>query len=251
MVPQEARAADGRDPVEYADVYNREAAAQFPWNEARVGIYSQRLGIVQRLIDKHSIWGPENGLGALIPEMIIVSLRGYPYAMPDMVGGNQYEEDRADKELLVRWAEASALMPLIQFSVGPWHFDQETVRLCREVSALHARFAPVILALAHQAPRTGEPILAPLWYEAPTDPATFTITDQFMLGPDVVVAPVLTRGATTRDFYLPAGDWRDLQHGQVVSGGRWVRGYPAPLGVLPVFVRAGSAAERAAQTPAK
>jgi alpha-glucosidase (family GH31 glycosyl hydrolase) len=246
MVPQEARPSDGKDPIEYCDNYNRETTAHFTWNETRVGIYSQRLGIVQRLIDKHSIWGAENGLAALIPEMIIVSLRGYPYAMPDMVGGNQYESDRADKELLIRWAQASALMPLLQFSIGPWHFDEETVRLVREASELHLRFAPLIVALAKQAPRTGEPILAPLWYHAPKDASTFDITDEFMLGPDVLVAPVLTKGATTRDLYLPAGRWRELGGATAVDGGQWLRKHPAPLDTLPVFVRVGSTAEKIA-----
>jgi alpha-glucosidase (family GH31 glycosyl hydrolase) len=246
MVPQEARASDGKDPIEYCDNYNRETTAHYQWNETRVGIYSQKLGIVQRLIDKHSIWGPENGLQALIPEMIIVSLRGYPYAMPDMIGGNQYDDDRADRELLIRWAQASALMPLIQFSVGPWHFDEETVRAAREASRLHVRFAPLIIELARQAPRTGEPILAPLWYHAPKDPATFDITDQFMIGPDLLVAPVLQKGATARDLYLPAGKWRDLKSGEVLEGGRWLRKHPAPLDVLPLFVRPGSTADKLA-----
>lgn len=244
MVPQESRAADGKDPIEYCDNYNRETTAHFTWNETRVGIYSQKLGVVQRLIDKHSIWGPENGLQALIPEMIIVSLRGYPYAMPDMIGGNQYDNDRADKELMIRWAQASALMPLIQFSIGPWHFDEETVRLSREASLLHIRFAPVIIELARQAPKTGEPILLPLWYHAPRDPQTHDINDQFMLGNDVVVAPVVTKGATKRDLYLPAGRWRDLKTAEVVEGGRWLKAHPAPLDTLPVFVREGSGAEK-------
>jgi hypothetical protein len=244
MVPQEGRASDGKDPIEFCDVYNREATAKWPWNETRVGIYSQKLGIVQRLIDKQSIWGPENGLQALVPEMITVSLRGYPYAMPDMVGGNQYNDDKADKELMIRWAQASALMPLLQFSIGPWHFDDETVRLAREASLLHVKFAPLIIAMARAAPKTGEPILAPLWYHAPADPATFAITDQFMLGPDVVVAPVVVKGATARDVYLPAGDWRDLKTGAVTPGPRLLRAHPAPLDVLPVFVREGSAAQK-------
>ena len=246
MVPQEARASDGKDPIEYCDNYNRETTAHYQWNETRVGIYSQKLGIVQRLIDKHSIWGPENGLAALIPEMIIVSLRGYPYAMPDMIGGNQYDNDRADKELLIRWAQASALMPLVQFSVGPWHFDEETVRLAREASRLHVRFAPLIIELARQAPKTGEPILAPLWYHAPRDAQTFDINDQFLIGPDLLVAPVLQKGATARDLYLPAGKWRDLKSGEVIEGGKWLRKHPAPLEVLPVFVREGSRAEKLA-----
>ena len=246
MVPQESRAADGKDPIEYCDNYNRETTAHYQWNETRVGIYSQKLGVVQRLIDKHSIWGPENGLAALIPEMIIVSMRGYPYAMPDMIGGNQYDNDRADKELLIRWAQASALMPLIQFSIGPWHFDEQTVTAARKASQLHVRFAPLIIQLARQAPRTGEPILAPLWYQAPRDASTHGINDQFMLGNDVVVAPVVQKGATTRDLYLPAGKWRDLESGKVLEGGAWLRGHPAPLEVLPVFVRQGSAAEKLA-----
>jgi myogenesis-regulating glycosidase len=246
MVPQESRASDGKDPIEYCDNYNRETTAHYQWNETRVGIYSQKLGVVQRLIDKHSIWGPENGLAALIPEMIIVSLRGYPYAMPDMIGGNQYDNDRADKELLIRWAQASALMPLVQFSVGPWHFDDETVRLAREASKLHVRFAPLIIELAKQAPRTGEPILAPLWYHAPKDATTFDINDQFMIGPDLLVAPVVQKGAVARDLYLPAGKWRDLKSGEVLDGGRWLRKHPAPLDVLPVFVRPGSTAEKLA-----
>ncbi|HXU80310.1 MAG TPA: glycoside hydrolase family 31 protein [Polyangia bacterium] len=246
MVPQEARAADGKDPIEYCDNYNRETTAHYQWNETRVGIYSQKLGVVQRLIDKHSIWGPENGLAALIPEMIIVSLRGYPYAMPDMIGGNQYDSDRADKELLIRWAQASALMPLIQFSIGPWHFDAETVRLAREASQLHLRFAPLIIELARQAPKTGEPILRPLWYQAPKDPATFDVNDQFMIGDDLLVAPVLQKGATARDLYLPAGKWRDLKSGAVVEGSKWLRHHPAPLDVLPVFVRVGTRAEKLA-----
>jgi alpha-glucosidase (family GH31 glycosyl hydrolase) len=176
--------------------------------------------------------------------MITVSMRGYPYTMPDMVGGNQYNDDRADKELMIRWAQASALMPLLQFSIGPWHFDDETVKLVRAASELHVKLAPLIVEMAQAAPRTGEPILAPLWYHAPRDPATFAVTDQFMLGPDVVVAPVVKKGAVARDLYLPAGRWRDLASGTVVEGGRAVAGHPAPLAVLPVFLREGSKADR-------
>ena len=88
------------------DFYTRETAAHFPWSEARVGIYSQPLGIVQRLIDKNSVWGAENGLAAVIPEALITSMRGFVYVMPDMVGGNQYDSDKIDADLLVRWAQS-------------------------------------------------------------------------------------------------------------------------------------------------
>src|SRR5262249_35550137 len=68
LVPRDVRSAGNITDAQYADVYNREATAHFPWNETRVGIYSQPLGIVQRLIDKHSRWGNDNGFAAIIPE---------------------------------------------------------------------------------------------------------------------------------------------------------------------------------------
>jgi alpha-glucosidase (family GH31 glycosyl hydrolase) len=225
--------------VQYQDIYNRETAAHFQWQETRVGVYSQPLGVVQRLIDKNSVWGIENGLASVVPEAINVSLRGYFYLMPDMIGGNQYGDDKIEKELIIRWAQASALMPLMQFSRGAWHFDEETVRLCREASELHVKFTPYILRLAKDSLKNGEPILRPLWYNAPDDAAALAITDQFMLGNDVVAAPVVTKGAVSRDIYLPTGAWKDLKTGKVFQGGQWLKAYPAPIDVLPVFLREG------------
>jgi len=226
--------------AQYSDVYNKEATAQFTYNETRVGVYSQPLGIVQRLIDKNSVWTNKNGLQSLIPEAILSSVRGFQYLMPDMVGGNQYDNDTIDKELIIRWAQASALMPLLQFSWGPWHFDQEAIDRVREASELHIQFAPYIFDLATRARTTGEPILAPLWYHAPKDSDTYRIVDEYMVGGDVVVAPVLTKGASTRDLYLPAGNWRDYNTGESRQGGRWLRAYSAPLNRLPLFVRDSS-----------
>ena len=242
LVPRDLRSMKPIGPAEYADIYNREATAHFAWEETRVGIYSQPLGIVQRLIDKHSVWGRENGLAAILPEAITVSMRGFPFVMPDMIGGNQYDDDRIGKELLIRWAQASALMPLMQFSWGPWHFDDEAVRLSREASRMHMRFSPFIVTLAEAAQRTGEPILRPLWFNFPDDRECAAITDQFMLGEEVVIAPVTAQGAVRRDVYLPRGRWRDDKNGKLIEGGRWVKNHPAPLDTLPLFIREGSRA---------
>ena len=221
----------------FPDVYNQEAAAHFPWSAARVGIYSQPLGIVQRLIDKNSVWGTDNGLASVVPEAIQTSMRGFTYVMPDMVGGNQYDSDRIDKELLIRWAQASALMPMMQFSLGPWHFDEETVRLCCEASNLHIQFSSQIQKLAAAVPKTSEPILRPIWYNVPGDHDAENITDEFMLGDSILVAPVTRPNARTRDIYLPEGNWRILQTKQLMTGGRLLRDYPAPLDTLPIFIR--------------
>lgn len=237
LVPIDLLPARSTTAAEFPDVYNRETTVHFPWSEARVGTYSQPLGIVQRLIDKESVWGKDNGLAATLPEAIMSSMRGFAYVMPDMVGGNQYENDKIDKELLIRWAQASALMPLLQFSFGPWHFDDETVRLCREASELHMKFSPYIIKLANDVPKTGEPILRPIWYNFPTDKAAQDITDEFMVGDAVLVAPVLVKGATARDIYLPEGQWRDYKSGRIVEGGRKLVSHPAPIDTLPLFIR--------------
>ena len=240
FVVRDAKPMHPMTAAEYPDAYNEATTAHYGWNETRVGIYSQPLGIVQRLQDKNSVWGRENGLGALLPEALTTSLRGFFFLMPDMVGGNQYDGDTIEPELMIRWAQASALMPLLQFSVGPWHHGPEAVRLCREASQLHLAFAPYTYRLAEATTRTGEPILAPLFYHSPDDAETFRVTDQFMLGPDVVVAPVVTKGAVARDLYLPKGRWVDYRTKKPVEGGRWLKGYAAPLDVLPVFVREGA-----------
>ncbi len=239
LVPRDLRTFVPVTATEYADYYNREAVAYFPYNESRVGAYSQSTGIVQRLQDKQTSWSNRNGLAAVISQVFTVSLRGFFYVMPDIVGGNEYGRDPLDKELLVRWAQASALMPMIQFSKGPWHFDAEAQKLIQDVSRLHLEFSPYIYQLAEESRSDGEPIIAPLWYHAPDDSNTFAIVDEFMVGPNVVVAPVLVKGGTSRDIYLPAGTWLDRKTGALVKGGGWLRGYAAPLDTLPVFLKQG------------
>jgi alpha-glucosidase (family GH31 glycosyl hydrolase) len=240
LVPVDLESAAHISAAEFPDVYVRNIVTYFPWSEARVGSYAQSSGIVQRLIDKNSVWGTDNGLASVVPEAIMNSMRGFVYVMPDMVGGNQYDNDKIDSELLVRWAQMSTLMPLTQFSLGPWHFDNETLRLCREASDLRAKLFPYIWKLAQAAPKTGEPILRPVWYNFPAERAADGITDEFMLGTSVLVAPVVTKGATTRDIYLPPGQWRDYNSGKRIEGGQILRDYPAPLSILPVFVQGGA-----------
>jgi myogenesis-regulating glycosidase len=237
----DAKPAHPMTAPEYPDYFVREATSHYGWNETATGIYCQRLGIVKRLIDLDSKWDVVNGLAAVLPQALNASMHGFPFLMPDMVGGNQYGKDTLDAELLVRWAQASALMPVLQFSVGPWHYGPETVRLCRAATEMHLAFAPLIHQLAEAAALDGEPIIGSLVYHYPQDPATFTITDQFMLGPNVIVAPVVIKGATQRDIYLPSGRWIDHKTKEVKKGGVWLHQYPAPLDTLPIFVREGVA----------
>jgi alpha-glucosidase (family GH31 glycosyl hydrolase) len=88
----------------------------------------------------------------------------------------------------------------------------------------------------------GEPLLRPLLLDDPTDPETWRIADQFRLGRDLLVAPVVAEGATVRRLYLPAGDWHDFWTGAPLTGSRWLT-VPAPLDRIPVFIRTGARLE--------
>lgn len=216
-----------------------EVGACYPYNEYRAGFGMQGLPLVHRLADKHHSWD-ENGVAALVPNELCQGILGYPFTCPDMIGGGEYQSFSAhsanlDAELFVRYAQCAALMPMMQFSAAPWRvLPPEYAALCVDAARLHLAFAPRIKALAREAAATGEPIVRYMEYQFPGE-GMACITDQFMLGSDVLAAPVLEKGARTRQVCLPRGTWR-YADGTVFEGGQTVT-VDAPLHVLPYFIR--------------
>ena len=172
--------------------------------EVRVGVRTQRLPVFVRMMDKESRWGDDNGLATLIPHVLTFGLLGYPFALPDMVGGNAYH-GLPDRELYVRWLEANVLMPAIQLSIPPWHYDEEVVKITQKMLQIRQQYADLIVDLARESTNTGAPIVRPLWWLAPTDDVAQTVDDEFLLGDSLLVAPVIVRSATSRPVYLPLG----------------------------------------------
>jgi alpha-glucosidase (family GH31 glycosyl hydrolase) len=216
----------------------------FQLNELRVSWLTQSLGLVQRLRDKAPNWGKEDGLGTLIPHGLTEGFIGYPYFCPDMIGGGLLDPQfsgkdfqNLDRELFIRWTQASALMPMMQFSYAPWKLDDEAVNICRKYAQLHAQLGDYIYSLAKKAQETGMPIARPLFFTFPEDERTYTISDAFMLGDKFLVAPVLQKGVVSRSVYLPGGTWVDFWSGDVYEGGKTLENYPAPLDKLPLFQR--------------
>ena len=95
--------------------------------------------------------------------------------------------------------------------------------------------ACTLIDLAKRVVSHGEPIIRPMWYAAPDDARTFTISNQFMFGDDIMVAPVLEQGHRERNVYFPHGTWID-QHGKQFTGPS-VAKVLAPLEELPYFKR--------------
>jgi len=209
--------------------------------ETRTAWLSQGRRIVWRQGGKDSHWGLDNGLAAVVSLGLHMSLMGYDLFMPDMIPG-RVQTMAADAplptdELMVRWTEVSAFMPVMQFSYLPWNYGPATAAACRAYALAHKALAPYLAACATD--RTA-PVVRPLWYDQPDRTDLYGIADAFLLGPDLLAAPVLEEGATARDVILPRGRWRDVWTGDVHEEDA-LDSHPAPCPGIPVFVRAENA----------
>jgi alpha-glucosidase (family GH31 glycosyl hydrolase) len=222
---------------QYADRYVQWIAAHFAWTEVRAGWRSQRHGLMFREWDKWSRWGLDNGLHSVLTQALTLSVIGYPFVLPDMIGGNAYSGERPDRELLIRWTQLTALLPSMQFSIPPWIYDDETDTICRRYAALHGEIAPYIQSLVQQALRDGTPLVRPLFWHTNNDQTALAVDDQFMLGDLLLVAPVMNPGQRNRNIYFPEGRWRDRWNGAIFDGPCWQEHYAAPLETLPLFER--------------
>ncbi len=205
--------------------------------EMRAGWFGQHIPVLFRMFDKNSEWGLENGMASVLTQYLALGMIGYPFVMPDMLGGNEYVV-KCDDELMIRWAQMNALMPCIQYSILPWRdeFAPTTNEIVKKFHDLRATFADEFIRLADIAARTQMPIVRPLFFQFPDDAVTYGIEDQFMLGDRYLVAPVLEKGATSRGVYIPAGKWAALDDpDEIHDGPKWVEQYPAPIERLPAF----------------
>lgn len=195
-----------------------------------------------------AVWTGDNYAGwehlALsIPMLTNMSVSGVPFVGCDVGGFN----DMPSGELYARWFQVAALTPFFRsHSVGwvgnkePWEFGEEFTKINRQTVELRYKFLPYLYTLFWEHERTGAPVMRPLWYEFPGDKQTYLINDQYMVGGDVLVAPVVKEGMRTRSVYLPAGtDWVDWRTGETFTGGQAIT-IKVPLDRLPIYVRVGA-----------
>jgi len=226
------------NPSEYTRLYVQNVASKFALCEVRTGHQNQDLSLFTRMGDRFSTWGLSNGLRSLIPTLLTSGLAGYPFCLPDMIGGNAYFGQKPDMELMVRWAQVNALMPAMQFSIAPWDLSKEADVLCQQVLSMRNELVGDLLTLAKEAGDALAPICRPMWWLDPEDEETYLIKDQFVMGDDVIVAPVVHRGHTSRDVYLTAGLWADMLNPKTTyNGGQWIQKFDAPLHKLPCFIK--------------
>ncbi len=236
FLPADAVTHQKINPNEYTQIYVDAVAKHHRLTEVRSGWKNQTAPIFFRQWDKTTSWGLDNGLHSVLTGILALGLACYPFVLPDMIGGNEYDE-KADAEMMIRWTQLNALLPAMQFSLPPWEYGEESAILCRRYANLHTEFAPKIFVFAKEAAQTGSPIIRPVFWLAPNDEHALACDDEFLLGDDILVAPVLFPNMRARDIYLPPGQWRDHWTKQVFSGATMLKEYPATLNILPIFER--------------
>ncbi|KAJ8336997.1 hypothetical protein SKAU_G00382170 [Synaphobranchus kaupii] len=232
-----------RDPSLYTRRYSEMATPFKERAELRVGYQSQNISCFFRIMDRDSVWGYELGLKSIIPTVLTISILGYQFVLPDMIGGNVYPnrtyggQRLPDRELYIRWLELSAFMPAMRFSVPPWEYDATVVDIARKFTKLHETLvAPRVLELAAEVLDTGDPIIRPLWWIATEDEAAYKIDSQFLIGDDLMVAPVLEPGKQERDIYLPAGRWESYRGEYYDKGPMLLTDYHVDLNEIAYFL---------------
>jgi alpha-D-xyloside xylohydrolase len=193
-----------------------------------------------------------------VPAGLNIGLSGIPWWTTD-IGGFMGGDPSTPyfRELIVRWFQYGAFCPLFRLhgvrqpftddgrgsGTGAdnevWSFGEQAYEIIRRLLLLRERLKPYILKQMAEASRSGLPPMRPLFVDFPDDPACWTVEDQFLFGPDLLVAPVLDQGQTRRKLYLPPGEWIEAWDGGSQAGETWIE-VEAPLARIPVFWRSGS-----------
>lgn len=253
-------------PLEYAKAFyeGQKAAGQKDIvNLVRcVWAGSQKYGVVLWSGDVHSTF---ESLQKQVVAGLNAGLSGISWWTTDIggfTGGNVH--DPQFHELLTRWFQFGTFCPVMRlhgfrepaeqtiehadrmfnqpFGSGAFNeiykYPRPTYEILRKYLFMREAIRPYVMEQMKEAHTDGTPVMRPLFYDFAKDGQTWDISDEYMFGPDVLVAPILHAGQTKRDVYLPAGeDWIDINTKQTYHGGQTVT-VDCPLDTLPLFTRA-------------
>lgn len=232
-----------------------------PWSLHRTGYTgAQRYG---GWIWSGDIDGTWETLAAQVSVGLNHSLSLTPFWGTDT--GGFFPTPELTGELYARWFQFSAFCPLFRShgrtwklrlpwswntgEFGPVEHNQgpaeselhnaEVEPICRKYLELRYRLLPYNYTLVREACDTGLPLMRALWLHYPDDPEAVKLGDEYLWGRNLLVAPVVEKGAKVRRLYLPAGTWYDWWTGEKVTGPRWLE-RPVDLATLPLYARAGA-----------
>lgn len=189
--------------------------------------------------DNRSFW---EHLQMALPMCMNLGVSGVPFCGPD-VGGFAHD---ANGQLLARWTQFGTFTPYFRnHSVlgsvrqEPWSFGEEYEKVVKQYIQERYVWLPYLYTLFKEASMTGVPVMRPLVLEYPNDENTFNLSDQFMIGSNVIVAPIITPDTYHRVVYLPEGQWINYWTEEKLEGGKHHL-VKAELEILPIFIKAGA-----------
>ncbi len=222
---------------------------------------SQRYGALVWSGDIHSSF---RSMRSQLRAGLNMGLAGIPWWTTDIGGFHSGDiNDPHFHECLIRWFQYGAFCPVFRlhgdrephsaplgtegggkFGSGAanevWSYGEKAFEIFKKYMLLRERLRPYIGGLMTAAHEKGSPPMRPLFYDFPKDSNAWDIDDQYMFGPDILVAPVLYEGARSRRVYLPEGaDWMSTIDGRLYNGGQWIES-EAPIETMPVFMRNGA-----------
>jgi alpha-D-xyloside xylohydrolase len=247
-------------PGQYIAAYNRFLAEHGVQGitYSRAGYTGAQTQSVHWSGDQLSEWSE---VRAQLTAVLSAGLSGIPFMTFDLAG---FAGPLPSPELYLRSVAMAAFTPIMQWHSeprsgqffaterewwnndrSPWNLaslyqDERIIPVYRMFANFHMNLLPYIYQEAMHCVRTARPMMAHLLVDYPDDPESWNTHDQYMLGRDLLVAPVLEERASERKVYLPQGVWHDLFRGGTLAGGQ-VIDYQCPLNQLPVFVRDGAA----------
>lgn len=199
---------------------------------------SQRYSAFPWTGDVSRSWG---GLQAQLPLLLTMSISGLGYIHSDAGG---FAQGVKDDELYTRWLQFAVFTPILRphgsvIPSEPVYWSEKTQEVVRKYMQLRYALIPYNYTLAWQNTTKGLPLMRPMFYMSKADTAALNANNQYFWGDNLLVAPVIQKGLTSRSVYLPAGNWFDYHTGIQYSGGQLIE-YPLTIDDIPVFVKAGS-----------
>lgn len=194
-----------------------------------------------------ALWTGDNSstfahLALSLPMILNLGLSGMAFVGAD-IGGFMWN---CTPELYARWIQLGAFYPfcrthcaILMRAQEPWSFGPRVEAIARDYLKLRYRLMPTLYSLFRESHETGRPIWRPLFFEFPADPVAAEVEDEVMVGSHLLLAPIVKKGQSSRNVYLPPGEWTDFWSGERVNGPISIR-REAPLERMPIYVRAGA-----------
>ena len=198
----------------------------------------QRYGVIPWSGDVGKSFG---GLSVQLPMLLNMGMSGLGYHNSD-IGG--FCCGFTTPELYIRWMQYGTFCPITRaHGVGqptePWGHGEQAEMISKKFIRLRYKLLPYIYTMAYKNYLTGMPLARPLLFDHPDDNFLYNYSSSYMWGDEILVSPIVTEGAQTKDVYLPAGKWINYWNDEIYDGGSSYN-VNAPLDEMPIFVKEGS-----------